>query len=53
MSYENPKKQDRLNKGKKRFTWIEGKTFEEIAQLKDRYVITDIDETDGCAICHL
>jgi len=53
MEYENPQKQDRLNKGKKRFTWVEGKTLEEIAQLKERYEIADMDETEGCAICHL
>ena len=31
MAYENPQKQDRLNKGEKRFAWVEGKTLEEIA----------------------
>ena len=53
QEYENQQKQDRLNPGKKRFTWVQGKTLEEIAMLKERYEIADMDETEGCAICHL
>lgn len=51
-SYEDADNQGKLNK-KKRFTWLEGKTLEDIAKLKERYNIADMDETEGCAICHL
>ncbi len=53
MEYENAQKQDRLNPGKKRFTWVQGRTLQEIANLNERYEIADMDETEGCAICHL
>jgi len=40
-------------KGGRRFTWVQGKTLDDIAQLPQRYPVQDADETDGCAICHL
>lgn len=53
MKYENAESQDRVQKGKRNFTWVEGKTLDEIAKLDVRYEIADMDETEGCAICHL
>jgi 3'-phosphoadenosine 5'-phosphosulfate sulfotransferase (PAPS reductase)/FAD synthetase len=35
------------------FTWVAGKTLEEIAALPRRETIPAPDMTDGCAICHL
>jgi 3'-phosphoadenosine 5'-phosphosulfate sulfotransferase (PAPS reductase)/FAD synthetase len=44
-SYEKPD-------GDRPFTWVEGKTLDEIAAM-ERRDIQDKDDTDGCAICHL
>ena len=35
------------------FTWVSGKTLEDIASLPRREAIPAPDMTDGCAICHL
>jgi hypothetical protein len=35
------------------FTWVEGRTLDEIAALPKREPIPAADMTDGCAICHL
>jgi len=35
------------------FTWVSGKTLEDIAALPRREAIPAPDMTDGCAICHL
>jgi 3'-phosphoadenosine 5'-phosphosulfate sulfotransferase (PAPS reductase)/FAD synthetase len=39
--------------GGKRFTWVQGKTLDEIARLPKRYPLPELDEAEGCAICHL
>jgi 3'-phosphoadenosine 5'-phosphosulfate sulfotransferase (PAPS reductase)/FAD synthetase len=39
--------------GEKRFTWVQGKTLDEIARSPKRYPLPEPDEADGCAICHL
>jgi 3'-phosphoadenosine 5'-phosphosulfate sulfotransferase (PAPS reductase)/FAD synthetase len=39
--------------GKKRFTWVQGKTLDELAQLSKRYPLPSPDESEGCAICHI
>jgi 3'-phosphoadenosine 5'-phosphosulfate sulfotransferase (PAPS reductase)/FAD synthetase len=39
--------------GSKKFTWIEGKTLDDIAALEQKYRVADMDEVEGCAICHL
>jgi 3'-phosphoadenosine 5'-phosphosulfate sulfotransferase (PAPS reductase)/FAD synthetase len=39
--------------GSKKFTWIEGKTLDDIAALEQKYKVADMDEVEGCAICHL
>jgi 3'-phosphoadenosine 5'-phosphosulfate sulfotransferase (PAPS reductase)/FAD synthetase len=38
--------------GKKQFSWVEGKTLNEIAEAPRRE-IQELDEVEGCAICHL
>jgi len=40
-------------KGGKQFTWVEGKTLDDIAQLEKRYPLPMADEEEGCAVCHL
>ena len=39
--------------GKRPYTWVDGRSLDEIADLEKRYDIQDMDDTDGCAICHL
>lgn len=38
--------------GNKKFSWVEGKTLDEVADSPKREIL-EIDETQGCAICHL
>ncbi len=37
----------------KRYTWKDGKTLEDIASSGKRHLLPNVDEVDGCAICHL
>ena len=46
MEYEQP-----VNG--KSFTWVEGMTLDELSKLEKRYPVQNVDETAGCAICHL
>ena len=39
--------------GDKQFTWVSGRTLEDIERDPKRYPLPQIDEDDGCAICHL
>ena len=39
--------------GDRRFTWREGKTLEEIAEMERREPIPNMDDVEGCAVCHL
>ncbi len=39
--------------GSKRFTWVQGRSLDDIELIKDRYKISDMDEIGGCAICHI
>ncbi len=50
--FEEAKKYEKVN-GEKRFTWTEGRTLDDIAALPDKYPLPVLDETEGCAICHL
>lgn len=36
-----------------KFTWVEGRTLEQLALDDKDYPIQDVDDADGCAICHL
>jgi len=38
--------------GTKQFTWVDGKTLDEVVAGKQK-AIQPVDETNGCAICHL
>ena len=49
--FEKAKQYERTD-GKRKFTWVEGKTLDEIAN-EPRREIQEQDETSGCAICHL
>jgi hypothetical protein len=37
----------------RRFTWTQGRTLDEIANLPERHPLPVVDDTDGCLICHL
>jgi len=39
--------------GSKKFTWVQGRALDELEKLEIRYKVPDMDETEGCAICHL
>jgi 3'-phosphoadenosine 5'-phosphosulfate sulfotransferase (PAPS reductase)/FAD synthetase len=39
--------------GPNKYTWIEGRTLSDIEQLQIRYQIQDMDDAEGCAICHI
>jgi 3'-phosphoadenosine 5'-phosphosulfate sulfotransferase (PAPS reductase)/FAD synthetase len=46
-------KQYEKTKGSKRYTWVEGRTLDDIAALERRAIIPKSEDEDGCAICHL
>ena len=50
--FERAKKYEKVV-GSKQFTWAEGRSLEELEKIKERYKIADMDETEGCAICHI
>ena len=52
LLFEKAKKYEKYCNGK-RYTWVQGKSLEEIANLPKRYKIKTIDDSEGCAICHL
>lgn len=39
--------------GSKKYSWVEGRTLEDIEKLTVKYEIKEIDEAEGCAICHI
>jgi len=39
--------------GPKKFTWVEGKSLDQIEADKQQYEVQSVDEVEGCAICHL
>lgn len=41
------------NRVGKHFTWVDGRTLEDIEGLTRRYEVPTMDEVEGCAICHL
>ena len=49
--FEMAKKYER-QEGDRKFSWVEGKTLDEVVA-GPRRGIQDVDETSGCAICHL
>jgi len=46
-------KQFEKDRDGKRFTWVDGRPLEELEKIEKRYKIADMDETEGCAICHI
>ena len=50
--FEKAKKYEKTT-GPKKFTWVEGRSLSDIENIKEQYKIQDIDDTEGCAICHL
>jgi 3'-phosphoadenosine 5'-phosphosulfate sulfotransferase (PAPS reductase)/FAD synthetase len=49
--FEQAKEYEKTKKGKK-FTWTEGRTLDDIVNLPPQ-PMPNLDETEGCAICHL
>ena len=50
--FEAAKEYEREENGKQ-FTWVDGKTLDDIAAQQRREAIPSADLADGCAICHL
>jgi 3'-phosphoadenosine 5'-phosphosulfate sulfotransferase (PAPS reductase)/FAD synthetase len=50
--YEKAKKYEKLS-GARRYTWIQGRSLEDVEKLQKEYPLQDMDDTEGCAICHL
>ena len=50
--YEKAKKYEKLS-GARRYTWVQGRSLDDIEHLERKYPLADMDETEGCAICHL
>ncbi len=50
--FEDAKKYEKIA-GSKKFTWTEGRTLDDIAELPDKYPLPAADDEQGCAICHL
>ncbi len=50
--FESAKKYEKTT-GEKKFTWVEGRSLTDIENMKERYSVADMDETEGCAICHI
>src|SRR6056297_565251 len=50
--FEEAKKYEKTT-GSKKFTWVQGRSLDELEKLDIRYKVPDMDETEGCAICHL
>lgn len=50
--FETAKKYEKT-KGNKKYTWVQGRSLDDIEKLEKRYDVADMDETEGCAICHL
>lgn len=49
--YESAKKYEEADNNK--FTWVEGRTLNQLEVDENEYPIQDVDDADGCAICHL
>lgn len=50
--FEKAKEYERRG-GSKKYTWVDGRSLEDIEKLPVKYAIQDVDETEGCAICHI
>jgi 3'-phosphoadenosine 5'-phosphosulfate sulfotransferase (PAPS reductase)/FAD synthetase len=50
--FEKAKAYEKMEEGK-RYTWVDGRTLEDIANLPRRYPQPIAEESEGCAVCHL
>ena len=50
--FEAAKGHERVS-GKQQFTWVDGKTLADVESDPKRYPLPQMDEAEGCAICHL
>ena len=50
--FERAKRYERTT-GSKRYTWVQGRTLNDVEQTTEPYPIQPPDQTDGCAVCHL
>lgn len=50
--FEAARRYEKMSNGK-RYTWVEGRSLEEIAQLGDEYPLPMEGSSEGCSVCHL
>jgi 3'-phosphoadenosine 5'-phosphosulfate sulfotransferase (PAPS reductase)/FAD synthetase len=50
--FERAKSYERVE-GERLFSWVDGRTLDDIADDPKRYPLPQIDESEGCAICHI
>ena len=50
--FEKAKAYEKEENGRK-YTWVNGRSLEDIEKLEKRYEVPDGEDLDGCAICHL
>jgi 3'-phosphoadenosine 5'-phosphosulfate sulfotransferase (PAPS reductase)/FAD synthetase len=50
--FEKAKQYERVENGKQ-YTWVNGRTLEDIEKLEERYQASEGEGLDGCLICHL
>ena len=51
--FEAAKKYEKVKASGKKFTWVRGRSLEDVEALKTRYPTNQSESEDGCAICHL
>ena len=50
--FERAKSYER-QKGSKRYTWVQGRSLEELKQIVEVHPLPSPEQTEGCTICHL
>ena len=50
--FEKAKEYEKEENGRK-YTWVNGRSLEDLEKLEKRYEVPDGEDLDGCAICHL
>jgi 3'-phosphoadenosine 5'-phosphosulfate sulfotransferase (PAPS reductase)/FAD synthetase len=50
--FEKAKAYEKIS-GQRKYTWVQGRSLDDIENLDKLYDLADMDETEGCAICHL
>jgi 3'-phosphoadenosine 5'-phosphosulfate sulfotransferase (PAPS reductase)/FAD synthetase len=50
--FERARSYERVE-GDKLFSWVDGKTLDQIADDPKRFPLPQLDEGDGCAVCHI